>query len=92
MIEKQLVEFLPFIDNIAKSPSFLSGIDRAKVDVDDTFGAVVFDGNNAWEKSEVEFKQKFEDASIEEERIVQVKVVDIPYIHHYTDAKDNGIY
>ena len=48
MIKSQIMEFALFMDNSAKTPSFLRSIDRAKVSVEDTCGAFVFDANEVW--------------------------------------------
>jgi hypothetical protein len=52
-----LIEFIQFIDASAKTPSFLKGIDRAKIEVDDTFGAYVFESTEIWPSSEVLYKR-----------------------------------
>jgi len=39
MIEAKLVEFGPFMDNCAKTPSFLATIDRAKIAYEESCGA-----------------------------------------------------
>jgi hypothetical protein len=48
MIKKNLFEFLQFMNNMAKTPSFLQGYDRARVEVEETCGACVFDTSNVW--------------------------------------------
>lgn len=48
MIDESVMEFGNFIDNCAKTPSFLKGFDRAKVEVEETCGAKVFESNTVW--------------------------------------------
>jgi hypothetical protein len=48
MISEGLMEFAEFIDNCAKTPSFLSGIDKARVVIDDSFGAKVIETTEIW--------------------------------------------
>jgi hypothetical protein len=48
MIEEDLVEFADFIENSAKTPSFLYVFDRAKVEIDETCGSYVFETNDVW--------------------------------------------
>ena len=48
MIKADLFEFIGFMQKMAKTPSFLQGIDRAIVEVEETCGACVFDTSNVW--------------------------------------------
>jgi hypothetical protein len=87
MIEEGLTEFALFIENSAKTPSFLKGIDRAKITYEETCGAFVFDTNEIWSQDPTtNFTYEDPDG---EDKIVVLKVVDIPFLHHFTDGNDN---
>lgn len=86
MITEDLAEFVLFIESCAKTPSFLKSIDRAKLKYEETCGAFVFDENEVWSADPDTFNYENKNA---EEKIVVFKVVDIPYLHHYTDCNDN---
>lgn len=85
------MEFGNFIDNCAKTPSFLRVYDRAKVEVEETCGAKVFEANTIWTDTQDEMHVKIEDPKAEE-KLVTVKVLDLPFIHHYKSNDDNFIY
>lgn len=85
MIDQQLAEFPLFIESSAKTPSFLKGIDRAKISYEDTCGAFVFDANEVWCKNPAN-DFAYEDKEGGEDKVVQLKIVDIPLLHHYTDG------
>lgn len=91
MIDESVMEFGNFIDNCAKTPSFLRVFDRAKVNVEETCGAKVFDANIIWTNTQDELHHQIEDKGAEE-KLVTVKVLDLPFIHHYSGSKDNYIY
>lgn len=48
MIKTKVLEFGNFIENCAKSPSFLKDFDRATVYIEETCGAKVFESNVIW--------------------------------------------
>mmetsp|Transcript_20660 Transcript_20660/g.19668 ORF Transcript_20660/g.19668 Transcript_20660/m.19668 type:complete len:101 (+) Transcript_20660:331-633(+) len=74
----------------AKQPSFLKSIDRAKIIYEDTCGAFVFEADEVWSSNPNEnFNYTNEEG---EDKLVQVNVVDLPYLHHYTNSEDNDIF
>jgi hypothetical protein len=48
MIKEDLFEFADFIENCAKTPSFLKALDRANIKIDKTCGSYVFETNDVW--------------------------------------------
>lgn len=69
----------------------MKGIDRAKIKYEDTCGAFVFDANEVWSQNPAtDFK--YEDEADGEDKIVQLKIVDIPKLHHYINGDDNEIF
>jgi hypothetical protein len=91
MIRVDLFEFAGFMDNMAKTPSFIQGIDRARVEVEETCGACVFDTSNVWPSNVKDYQFEKEEGQ-GEDKLVQLKIVDIPNLHHYIDGTDNQIF
>jgi hypothetical protein len=63
------MEFAKFMDNSAKTPSFLKTIDRATIEVDETCGCGVFEIDDVWTtENETTYKKRFE--SGKEEKLI----------------------
>jgi hypothetical protein len=59
MLDQGLLEFVNFMENCAKTPAFLAGYDRAKIDVVEECGAFVFTSTEVWSHDEAAFKAQF---------------------------------
>jgi hypothetical protein len=54
--------------------------------VEETCGACVFDTSNVWPSNVKDYN--FENKK-GEDKLIQLKIVDIPNLHHYIDGSDN---
>ena len=61
MIENDISEIANFFELAAKTPSFLIPHDIARVNIDDTCGAKVFDIDSLWSSKESDIKDKIND-------------------------------
>lgn len=61
------MEFADFMENSAKTPSFVKGINRAKVKLETHCGAFVFDYSDIWGTEKEDFVHHF---NIENEEVV----------------------
>lgn len=87
MIDTSLIEFADFLEAASKTPSFLKQLNRANVKVESSIGAAVFETNDIWfHTTEYEFKSQFESKNPDDEKLVTLKVLDIPNVHHFTKA------
>ena len=68
----------------------MKSIDRAKIIYEDTCGAYVFETDEVWSSNPAKNFNYTNDEG--EDKLVQVKVVDLPYLHHYTNSEDNEIF
>lgn len=91
MIEQEVMEFGNFIENCAKTPSFLKVFDRSNVEVEETCGSKVFDHTTIWDDEAKDLVDKIQDKGAEE-KLITVKVLDLPFLHHYENGDDNYIY
>lgn len=82
MIKSGLSEISNFFAQIAKSPSFLSQIDRAKVEIDDTCGAKVIDVDSLWSSDPTQITSRLEEKG-KESQMVNLRVINLPKIHHF---------
>ena len=56
ILEEELIGVGDFIESCAKTPSFLAGYDRARVEVEDSCGSYVFTYTDVWAHDEADFK------------------------------------
>jgi hypothetical protein len=85
------MEFGQFMENSAKTQSFMGGLDRAKVKFDGSLGVIVFEKTEVWFKeNEDEFKALFENG--DDDKLVSVKILDIPYLHLINDEVNDNIF
>ena len=77
-----------YIENSAKTPSFLQLYDRANIEIEEACGCFVFDSSKLWCADTESFSQNFLKEQ-GEENIVQVKVLNIPKIHHFKQMGKN---
>jgi len=66
----------------------LKEYDRARVDIEETCGAFVFEQTDVWANNGGVFKDKFTIDGVDEQ-LTSIKIIDLPLIHHFTCNNDN---
>lgn len=56
MIQENIQEFAAFIESCSKTPSFLAGFDKAKLEIPEDSGVHAFENDKFWDKNIEGFK------------------------------------